>query len=49
MVIKQQLEDTEEERAMHSNSDTIKFTSGNNTNEVFMNYLSHFVQSIKVI
>ena len=35
MVIKQQLEDSEEERVMISNSDNIKFTSGNNTNEVF--------------
>ena len=40
---------TEEECLMYSNSSNIKFTSYNGENELLINFLSHFVQNIKII
>ena len=41
--------DTEEERVKRLSRDNIKFTSDSEVNYVIENYLSHFVQSIRMV
>ena len=43
------LKNAKEERLMHSRNNNIKFTLYSVSNELLMNYLSHFVQNIKKI
>ena len=43
------LKNAKEERLMHSRNKNIKFTLYSVSNELLMNYLSHFVQNIKKI